>query len=238
MKSTLQKTVGQYVEENFRTAAIFKKHNINFCCQSGKGLEEVCKEKNIDYQDIIQEIEGVVYSSSEERNMDTYPIDLLVDYIEKTYHNYIIEKSPILLQFLDKLCRVHGDRHPELLSVRELFGEMDTDFKDTFTKKEKILYPYIRSLTKSDSESKQIDCPQFKTVEDPILVMKNNHIKQKERFEKIASLTDNYTPPVDACNTYRVTFAMLKEFQDNAHQYAYTENNILFPKAINIEKDK
>jgi regulator of cell morphogenesis and NO signaling len=160
-------------------------------------------------------------------------LDLLADYVEKTHHRYVEEKTPIL-QFLDKLCKVHGGGHPELFEIRDLFFASAGSGR-TSEKRRTHSFPIHQKYGESQIDGTAIPQPPFGTVENPVNMMKHEHTVEGERLRKIAELTNEYTPPADACNTYKVTFAMLQDFENDLHKYSF-ENNILFPKSIELEK--
>ena len=214
LQENTTKEIGQYVADDFRTAAIFSKYKIDFCCNNqvldSKGGE------SIDYK--------------------SWPLDLLAEYIEKKHHRYVEEKIPVLLQFLNKLCRVHGERHPELFKINELFTASAGELASHMKKEELILFPFVKRMVNATLKNEAIQSPQFGTVENPIEMMMEEHDTEGQRFREIAELTDNYNPPADACNTYKVTYAMLEEFEKDLHLHIHLENNILFPKAIKLEQ--
>lgn len=162
---------------------------------------------------------------------------MLTDYVEKTHHRYVEEKSIILKGFLEKLCRVHGERHPELFNIRTLFEESAQDLAAHMKKEELILFPFIRNMVKSEENHQQLTPSHFGTVQNPIHMMEHEHTAEGERFEKISELANNYNPPADACNTFKVTYAMLKEFENDLHTHIHIENNILFPRSIKMERE-
>ena len=169
-------------------------------------------------------------------DVSSWPLDLLANYIVRIHHQYVHDKTPILLQFLDKLCRVHGERHPELFEINRIFTESAHDLANHFEKEERVLFPFIGELVKAQQTGQPLETAHFGTVENPIAMMMHEHTVEGDRFAEIARLSNNYTPPADACNTYRVTFAMLQEFEEDLHRHIHLENNVLFPKAIALEK--
>ncbi len=185
----------------------------------------------------MEELEGVL-STSTNQSIDykSWPLDLLAEYIEKTHHRYVEEKIPVIRQFLDKLCSVHGERHPELFKINELFRASAGELASHMKKEELMLFPFVKRMVKAKLDNEAIQSPQFGTVENPIAMMMEEHDTEGERFREIAELTNNYTPPADACNTYKVTFAMLDEFEKDLHLHIHLENNILFPNAVKLEK--
>ena len=233
---TQEKTIGDFVAENFRTAEVFKKYHIDFCCKGGRTVEEACDNKKVSPQQIYQELEEIVNRKSEDIDFNSWPLDLLADYVEKTHHKYVEEKSAMLIPYLNKLCKEHGERHPELFEINELFIGSAQDLAAHMKKEELILFPFIKQMVEAKKNGEPLPAPRFGTVENPVAMMKHEHEAEGERFVKIAELTNNYEFPDDACGTYQVTYRMLEDFQNDLHKHIHLENNILFPKAIAMEK--
>ena len=233
---TQEKTIGDFVAENFRTAEVFKKYNIDFCCKGGRTVEEACDKKKVSPEEIYKELEEVANRKSEDIDFNSWPLDLLADYVEKTHHRYVEEKSAMLIPYLNKLCKVHGERHPELFEINELFIGSAQDLAAHMKKEELILFPFIKQMVEAKKNGEALPAPRFGTVENPVAMMKHEHEAEGERFVKIAELTNNYEFPDDACGTYQVTYKMLEDFQNDLHKHIHLENNILFPKAIAMEK--
>ncbi|HEY6143820.1 MAG TPA: iron-sulfur cluster repair di-iron protein [Flavobacterium sp.] len=231
-------TVGEYVAKDFRTAALFSKYGIDFCCKGNRTIEEVCDKKDMNPDKLLHQIETILNTKNDLKNdFNSWPIDILADYIEKKHHRYVTEKINILLPFLSKLCEFHGDQHPELFEINELFIMGANELTHHMKKEEKILFPFIKELVNAVVADELIAEPHFGSVETPIDMMMHEHDDEGERFRKIATLSNNYTPPIDACMTYKVAFGMLQEFEEDLHKHIHLENNILFPKAIRLEKD-
>ena len=235
---TLEKiTIGEYVAKDFRTAAIFSKYGIDFCCKGNRTIEEACEKKGVDTDQLMNQINTVLATKNDSAiDFKTWPLDLLADYIEKTHHRYVEEKTQILLPFLDKLCKVHGANHPELFEINELFIGCAGELAQHMKKEELMLFPFIKKMAKAALAEEQIAKPQFGTVKNPIAMMMEEHETEGDRFVKIAALTSNYTPPADGCSTFRVTYAMLADFEQDLHKHIHLENNILFPSAMLLEK--
>ena len=233
---TQEKTIGDFVAENFRTAEVFKKYNIDFCCKGGRTVEEAWDKKKVSPEEIYKELEEVANRKSEDIDFNSWPLDLLADYVEKTHHRYVEEKSAMLIPYLNKLCKVHGERHPELFEINELFIGSAQDLAAHMKKEELILFPFIKQMVEAKKNGEPLPAPRFGTVENPVAMMKHEHEAEGERFVKIAELTNNYEFPDDACGTYQVTYRMLEDFQNDLHKHIHLENNILFPKAIAMEK--
>lgn len=238
METLTNKQIGQFVAEDFRTAAVFSNYGIDFCCKGHRTIDEVCDKHGIEKDELLEKLEEVLSRKSDTAiDYMSWPLDLLADYIEKTHHRYVEEKIPVLLQFLNKLCNVHGGNHPELLEINSLFTGAAGELTQHMKKEEIILFPFIRKMVNNSIRKGSLELPHFGTVENPIAMMMQEHDNEGERFRLISELSDNYIPPADACNTYRVTFAMLNEFEQDLHLHIHLENNILFPKAIEMEKN-
>jgi regulator of cell morphogenesis and NO signaling len=237
MNTTNTTTIGEFVAKDFRTAAVFSKYGIDFCCKGNRTIAEASEKKGADSQTIIDEIEAVLASTTDTTiDFKSWPLDLLADYIEKTHHRFVVEKTNVLLPFLDKLCKVHGPSHPELLEINTLFLGCAADMAQHMKKEELVLFPFIKKMVNATLTDQLLEQPHFGTVENPIAMMMHEHENEGDRFRKIAELTNNYTTPSYACNTFKVTFAMLQEFEQDLHKHIHLENNILFPAAAELEK--
>jgi regulator of cell morphogenesis and NO signaling len=233
---TLEKKIGEIVANDYRTAAVFKNHKIDFCCKGNRSLTEVCEEKKLNIGLLTEELDAVTQQKETNTiDFNFWDLDLLTDYIEKKHHRYVNETIPVLQQYLDKLCKVHGPQHPELFEINKEFNECASALTAHMKKEELVLFPFIRNLVKATITHQQLNTPHFGTVENPIHMMMHEHDIEGERFRKIAQLSSDYTPPADACGTYKVTFSLLKEFENDLHTHIHLENNILFPRAIKSE---
>ncbi len=238
MEITEQAIVGDIVAENYKASAIFKKHKIDFCCNGNRSIDAVCKEKSIETKELINELESTLKESSDSHDYDSWDIGFLADYIYNTHHKYIENKIPEIKQYLNKICSVHGSEHPELFEIRTLFFSSGDDLTQHLKKEELILFPFIKKLAELKKNGQKLEEPvHFGTVENPISMMMHEHDMEGVRFRKIAELTNDYTPPKDACNSYKTTFALLKEFEEDLHKHIHLESNILFKKAIKLEKE-
>ncbi|MDZ7845358.1 MAG: iron-sulfur cluster repair di-iron protein [Owenweeksia sp.] len=236
MSTIEKKHIGELVAEDYRTASVFKKHKIDFCCNGGRSVEDACTTKGINLNEITDELEKAMQNdASDTPDFQSWPLDLLADYIEKKHHRYTEKRLGEILPFLEKLCKVHGTRHPELLEIKQLFSESAGELTQHMKKEELVLFPFVRKMVQAQQEGTTIDNPHFDSVENPIAMMMEEHDTEGGRFREIAQLTNDYTPPADACNTYRVTFAMLRRIQEDLHKHIHLENNILFPQSIELE---
>lgn len=229
--------VGQLVAADYRTADVFRQHGIDFCCKGNKPIGDVCREKKLDITPVLHALGEIsAEPACTLQNFNTMPLDQLADHIVRKHHGYVREKIPVLQQYLRKVCQVHGEPHQELWQIAALFTATAAELSNHLNKEELILFPRIREIARKQAAGQYLEEPSISAVEKPISAMMEEHDHEGDRFRRIADLSNNFTPPEDACNTYRVTYALLKEFQDDLHQHIHLENNILFPRAMSTEK--
>ncbi|MCF8258869.1 MAG: iron-sulfur cluster repair di-iron protein [Flavobacteriales bacterium] len=236
METTTSKTIGEMVAENYRTAPVFKKYGIDFCCKGGRSIEDACAQKGMDPNPLLADLERVAERpAGDVPDYNTWPLDRLADHIEKVHHSYVENASLEMRPFLDKVCNVHGDHHPVLFEIRREFYACAGELAQHMKKEELILFPQIRKMAQAVASGGTIPPAPFGTVRNPIAMMMEEHEIEGDRFERISELTEGFNPPEWACNTFRVTYSLLKEFQDDLHAHIHLENNILFPKAVEME---
>ena len=230
--------IGELVAADYRTAGIFKKYGIDFCCQGNRTIESACQKKKITTKDLIDDLQSVMIGTADhDADFAHWPIDLLADYIEKKHHRFVVQKTAEITPFLNKVAAVHGERHPELIQIKEAFLASSQELAQHMKKEELILFPFIRKMINAKQSNSHLQTPHFGSVNHPIDLMKEEHSTEGERFRIISELSNNYTPPEDACTTYNVTYALLSEFEQDLHKHIHLENNILFPKAIQMESE-
>ncbi len=229
-------SIGELVALDFRTAEIFKKYKIDFCCGGKKTLSQVCEEKKIDRIEIQNKLNDLTNDTNlSSQNYNNWSLDFLVDYIINTHHNYVKTSIPIILEYTNKIAKVHGENHPELIAINNLFKEATAELEAHMVKEETILFPYIKELVSSSNKTKQNAICDFGTIKNPIRMMEHEHDVVGDIFKTMRELSNNYTPPDDGCTTYKVAFLKLNEFEADLHQHIHLENNILFPKSIKLE---
>jgi regulator of cell morphogenesis and NO signaling len=231
-------TIAEVVTNDYRTALIFKKYGIDFCCGGKKSIARACRDKDINVEDLEKEIEELQNKPAEaEHKFNDWSLSFLADYIVNVHHGYVNSNLSLITEFADKVARVHGEHHPETREVAQLWHSISDELTTHMKKEELILFPYIRKIDSINlGLGAIVPQPAFVAVSNPIRMMEQEHENVGTFMKDIQSITDNFTPPADACNTYRVLYAKLKEFQDDLFQHIHLENNILFPKAIILEE--
>ncbi|MEZ5105919.1 MAG: iron-sulfur cluster repair di-iron protein [Draconibacterium sp.] len=222
-------TVGEIVANDFRTSALFKKAGIDFCCGGKQSFSEACKEKNIDAilleKEILEIEEG---PQNEFMNFMNWDLAFLADYIVNTHHKFVLKNLPELVFYTEKIARVHGDNYPELIKVSQLFNEINTELLQHLKNEEEVLFPAIKDAIANHSEN------AVTIIVSEITRMFKEHDFAGGAMDEINRMTSGYQIPDDACNTYKVAFKMLEQFEDDLHVHVHLENNILFPKALKL----
>ena len=230
--------VGEVVKLNFKTAPLFQTNNIDYCCGGSKTISEACIEAGIESEQLIQQLEKIAGQLDPDTEyINNLKPDELCDYIIRRHHAYVRRNIPFLQESIEKICQVHGANHPELFEIRKLFNESAGNLTMHMQKEEIMLFPYIQKMARSQEENTPISQSVFGAVSNPIGMMIAEHQAEGLRFDKIAELSDNYSIPEDACTTYEVTLNQLKDFENDLHRHIHLENNILFPKAIELEAE-
>lgn len=237
MENLRNKSVGEIVKLDFRAADIFSNYGIDFCCGGKISVTEACANAGADESSVIGALENLKnQTGSAVHDFDSWNIGFLADYIQNTHHQYVSKAIPAILPLAQKVATVHGENHSEVVQINELFQDLANELLQHMQKEEVILFPYIKKLMAEKSTGKCDDPACFGSIGSPISVMEQEHENAGLILKELFRLSNGYTPPEDACNTYRVLFGKLKEFEDDLHRHIHLENNILFPKAIEMEQ--
>lgn len=233
-----EETIGQIVARDYRKAQVFKNLGIDFCCGGKKTIAEVCEKKGIDPAEVERQLEAVKgEATNSENDFQNWDLGFLSDYIINTHHRYVRDNTTFILEIAQKVARVHGDRHPELVRVAQLFERIGNDLTLHMIKEEKILFPFIKELAQVYNSGGMLPSANFGKISVPIQVMDSEHEQVGGDFETIREITGNYTLPADVCSSYTILFKKLEEYENDLHRHVHLESNILFPKAIQLEKE-
>jgi regulator of cell morphogenesis and NO signaling len=236
MTQLLNKTLAQIVTEKHQAASVFEKYHLDFCCKGKRPLSDAIREKELSAEQVVNELEEVFAKNANNDAALFHYIQLsqLSDYIVGTHHAYLQQSLPQIYAYLEKVSTKHGDRHPELREIFQLFAKLKEELTEHMFKEENILFPRIKEIEKSFLNKSSLSVPATGYIEAPVAVMEHEHDEAGTLMEQIRIKTNNYMPPADACTTYRVSFASLHAFEADLHQHVHLENNILFPKAIKM----
>jgi regulator of cell morphogenesis and NO signaling len=222
-------TVGEIVANDFRTSSLFKKAGIDFCCGGKQSFSDACAENGINSVELENEILKIAEEPVNEfMNFKNWDPVFLSEYIVNTHHKFVLKNLPELVFYTQKIATVHGEHHPELIQVANLFDKINTELLQHLKNEEKVLFPAIKEVINSgSSNAKEI-------IISELTRMTWEHKFAGTTMDEINRITKGYLVPADGCNTYRVAFKLLEQFEDDLHTHVHLENNILYPKALEL----
>ena len=224
--------LGTIVADDYRSAKVFSSFGLDFCCGGKTSIADACSKKNIEAKDVIN---GVVDACKDVTDTSlasfaNWKLSAQIDYIIERHHSYVLGQVPQLKAYLHKVANVHGENHPELIEVFNIFNDVSDELMSHMNKEEVMLFPKIKS---NEALTPLENSP---SVSHMVAAMESEHTHAGGEFEQLSALTNNFTPPEDACTTYRVAFTMLKAFEEDLHMHIHLENNVLFPQAMEVEQ--
>lgn len=227
-------TLGEIVKNNFRAIRVLEKYNLDYCCGGKKQLSSICSERGLNAEKITEELSEIETEYVSEK-FNIWSLSFLCSYIVVNHHEYLRRVFPVISAHIEKVVNAHGDNFPYLSEVKKNFERLKTDLASHMEKEESVLFPYIAAM---ETESRTNFYPPFGNVETPISVLIREHSEAGEEIELMKQLTNNFTPPANACTTFRVTFQELEEFYKDLKIHIHLENNILFPRTVEMEFQK
>lgn len=228
----MNQTVAQITTDDYRTAVVFKRFGIDFCCGGKKSVRQACEEKQVSIKELEKALEESTQNLISEYDYKDWEIGFLADHILNIHHSYVRKTIPSISQFLDKVVRKHTVRHAELPKVQELFNKVVEELESHMKHEEEIVFPAIKQLDESKKDNSPP--PHFGSLENRISQLEKDHVIVGDLFKEMKHITNNLVPPVDACKTYNIVYSMLLEFETNLHRHIHLENNILFPKSMKL----
>ena len=242
MNLSATRTVRELAIEIPNATRTFEKLGIDYCCGGGKSLSDACLHAHLPLDDVLRALEqGGSFTPATEASQPDFTngaLGSLIEHIVTTHHVYVKQEIPRLQQLLHKVVSVHGKNHPELGKIQQTFQPMAAELTSHMMKEEHILFPHIVALENAVNSGRPKPRPVFGTLSNPVHMMQLEHDSAGAALKSISELTGNYTPPEEACFSYKTLFTALKEFESDLHQHVHLENNILFPRAIAMESEK
>lgn len=237
MQITPDETVGEIAAAHPETVRIFELKGIDYCCGGKRALESVCQAKNLDPAKLIRELREVVNKSPDRAvAWIDVPLSELIQHILEKRHAFCRIEAARLLELLNKVVARHGAEHSELEEARRLFSALSNELSTHMFKEEQVLFPFIERLEQATASNQPLPSPFFSSVHNPIRHMIADHDDAGVLSDQIREITENYAVPVSACNSYRALLHGLAEFERDLHVHVHLENNILFPRACDLEK--
>jgi regulator of cell morphogenesis and NO signaling len=231
------KTVGEIAAETPSCTREFEKLGIDYCCGGNRSLSEACAQVNATMDEVLARLERCAETTTSEsdKNWQTLLLADLIAHINGTHHVFVRSECPRIEALAAKVVGVHGKNHPELLTVQELFSTLSDELAVHLMKEEQILFPYILRMEESLQHGEPVPPAMFGTVMNPIRMMMQEHDGAGDALRALRKATSDYRAPDDACISYRTLYDALEEFEKDLHQHIDLENNVLFPRASEME---
>jgi regulator of cell morphogenesis and NO signaling len=228
-------TVGAIVAADFRTARVFDNHGIDFCCGGKITLKAICREKSLDPAALQEEITALQSAPVDRsRTYSSWALPFLADYIVNTHHAYLNENTGQIAAYTRKIAGVHGDRHPEVIEIADIFARIAAKMAAHLREEEDILFPAIKRIDAASRAGAAPDPADAAAIKAALVKLDHEHVEIGDAVHAIRHLAHGYAIPDDVCTTFAVTYRKLKEFEDDLHTHVHLENNILFPKAARL----
>ena len=238
MSVSTQRTVRDLALENPEATRVFEKVGIDYCCGGGKSLEAACAAANLSVDEVIDSLElaeEAARTKQKNRNWQTEPLADLVAHIYCTHHKYTREEIARLGPLFDKVVSVHGKNHPELQNIRAAFRGLAQELTMHMMKEEAVLFPYIVRMEEAVIQMEPLLPPPFGSVQNPVSMMMHEHDSAGDALKSMRQASSGYTPPGDACISFQTLYKAVSDFEKDLHQHIHLENNIVFPRAIEME---
>jgi len=232
-------TVREVAIEVPQSTRLFEKLKIDYCCGGNHSLAEACNEAGLEVGEVLGMLETAIHQV-ESVNITTefqkYSTNELIEHIVETHHVFTKDELARLDLLITKVIGAHGENHPELRKVGDLFDRLSADLMPHMFKEERVLFPYISALAKADAANTPAPFAPFGTVKNPVRMMMMEHDVAGEILRDIRKVTSDYTTPSDGCISYRTLYEALEALEKDLHQHIHLENNILFPRAVELEE--
>ncbi len=216
---------------------VLERFGLDFCCGGRRTLEAAARAKSVDVHEVVSALEALGAASNEYREPDAWKdLSVLVRHIAEQHHHYVRTASPPIAAWLERLVSRHGAGHPELAEVRETFAALAEELETHMVKEEQLLFPAVHELAAARRSHAALPRSPFATIKNPVRVMEDDHDLAGSLMERLRVLTGGFTPPDDACATYRLCYAELARYEQDLHRHVHLENHVLFPRAIALEE--
>ena len=234
-----EKTVGELAADHPAAARVFERLGLDYCCGGRKTLGDACRETGLALEQVRDSLDSALSAAAlapEQRDWNTAPLAGLISHIRNTHHQFTRAEITRLEGLFAKVVAAHGSNHPELAKMRATFGALAQELSMHLMKEEMVLFPYVERMEEAVLEQSPVLPAPFGTVRNPVSMMMGEHDGAGEALREMRAASNGYAAPPDACASYRALYEALAEFEADLHQHIHLENNILFPRAIEMER--
>jgi regulator of cell morphogenesis and NO signaling len=234
MEATDNRTVGELASATPGAARVFEKFGIDYCCGGERSLAQACSAAKVNLQEVAEALEKP-QTQSGDRDWQKATLAELAEHIVAKHHDYVRQEIQRLIPLCAKVAGVHGKNHPELEGIQSSFQALAEELTTHLMKEERMLFPYIAQLELGANSGSRPTASPFGTVKNPVRMMMMEHDSAGELLRKMREISNDYVLPADACMSFQMLYRALEEFEADLHQHIHLENNILFPRAIELE---
>jgi len=235
---SLTRTVRDIALEQPQATRVFEKLKIDYCCGGDKTVGEACASAGVEIASLERMLDESRQSDFEVNvSIDFQKLTLreLINHILDKHHVYTKDEMLRLEPLMAKVISVHGGNHSELNEMGALFQQVCADLKPHMFKEEQILFPYVLEMERSVLENSPAPFAPFGTVKNPVRMMMLEHDTVGDLLRELRALSSNYVVPADSCISYQTLYQAMETFEQDLHQHIHLENNILFPRAVELE---
>ncbi len=232
------KTVGEFAVDLPGATRVFEKLGIDYCCGGAKTLNEACSSAGVTEESVVTLLnclQGLGFDESGAKDWQTRPLSELTKYIVDKHHKFARAELVRLKELLAKVCSVHSLNHPELFRIRDIIFRLQAELTDHMLREERILFPDIEKLEAAVGRGEQAPRSAFGTVRNPARIMMQEHDDARDALRNLREASSNYQVPGDGSISFRTLYQGLEGFEKDLHQHIHLENNILFPRAGELE---
>ncbi len=236
MKFNTETKVKDIVLAGAGTRQVLEEAGVDYCCGGGKSLGEACLGAGAPAEEILKRLrEASELAGTCDTNWASMPLGDLTRHIREQHHRYVRDAIARIRPLLEKVRAKHGENHEEIAGIERLFLEAGREMLMHMQKEEMVLFPYIEALERTASGEGKLEPPFFQTVLNPIHAMMREHDAAGDLVKQIRKASAGYVAPADACTAYTALYQDLRQFEADLHQHVHLENNILFPRAVELE---
>ncbi len=239
MTMTAERTVRELALQNTAATRVFEGLGIDYCCGGNQSLGDACRASNLSVDQVIDSLEmaeEAAHATQKDRAWQIEPLADLIAHIKNTHHQYMREEMARLVPLLEKVCAVHGKNHPELQQVQSSFQSLVQELTTHMMKEERVLFPYIVRMEEAVIQKEPVLPPPFGSLQNPVSMMEHEHDSAGHALRAMREASCGYTAPGEACISYQTLYKALANIETDLHLHIHLENNILFPRAIAMEK--
>ncbi|MCY2959093.1 MAG: iron-sulfur cluster repair protein YtfE [Planctomycetota bacterium] len=198
---------------------VFYRHGLDFCCHGRVSLADACAKAQLSVDALVRELEAETSIQTDFRRWDEQPLADLIQHLLDQYHAAHRAELPRLLEMARKVEKVHADKSSCPRGLADHLDRVGEELEAHMQKEEQVLFPMLLA-------------GRGRSASMPIQIMEEEHEDHGRNLARLRELTHDFTPPEEACGTWRALYLGLHELDELLMQHIHLENNVLFPRAL------